>query len=66
MSGQNIPLEPGAMSVPDFAAWAGISEPWAWKQIYSGDLRSVKRGRRRLVPMDAARAWLNGEQNIAA
>ncbi|MFM7404746.1 MAG: helix-turn-helix domain-containing protein [Erythrobacter sp.] len=65
MNGSKTALEPGALSVPDFAAWAGISEPWAWKQIYSGQVRSVKRGRRRLVPMEAARAWLAGEQDAA-
>lgn len=65
MNGQTITIEPGAMSVADFAAWAGISRTWAYKQVYSGDLRSVKRGGRRLIPMDAARAWLNGTQEAA-
>lgn len=53
-----VTMEPGAMSIPTFAAWASISEPWAWKLVHRGEVRSVKLGRRRLVPFEAARAWL--------
>lgn len=60
-----IAIEPGAMSVPVFAAWASISEPWAWKLVHRGELNSVKLGRRRLIPMEAARAWLAGEKTAA-
>ena len=51
-------LEPGALTVPAFCLWAGISPAWAWRLISEGKLASVKRGRRRLIPMGDARAWL--------
>jgi len=56
-----IQTGPGALSVADFAKWAGVSRSWTWKQIAEGKLKSVKRGGRRLIPIEAANAWLAGE-----
>ena len=50
--------ERGAFSVPEFCQWASISKAWAWQLIADGRLASVKRGRRRLILIEDARAWL--------
>lgn len=64
MTQQSIePVEPGALSVPAFCAWAGISKAWAWQLIANGTVGSVKRGRRRLIPLQDARAWLAGARS---
>ena len=55
--------EIGAFSVPAFCQWAGVSKAWAWTLIKSGALRSVKRGRRRLIRLEDARAWLAGQES---
>lgn len=57
--------EPGALTVAAFCKWAGVSPAWTWRLIAEGKLGSVKRGRRRLIPMTAAKAWLHGEQEAA-
>ncbi|MCF4124955.1 MULTISPECIES: helix-turn-helix domain-containing protein [Methylobacterium] len=48
----------GAMSIEDFCRWAGIGRSLAYKEIEAGRLRIKKVGRRTLITMDAARAWL--------
>lgn len=48
----------GAMSIEDFCRWAGIGRSMAYKEIEAGRLRIKKVGRRTLVTMDVARAWL--------
>ena len=48
----------GAMSVNDFAVWAGIGRTSAWKEIREGRLRAVKVSARTIVIVDDARAWL--------
>lgn len=51
-------IEPGALSVDGFCKWAGVSPAWAWKLIAEKQIGSVKRGRRRMIPMVDAKAWL--------
>ena len=61
----NIP-ERGAFSVAEFCEWAGgISQAWAWQQLAEGKLASVKCGRRRLIPIEDAKAWLNRQRHEA-
>lgn len=48
----------GAMSIEDFCRWAGIGRSLAYKEIEAGRLRIKKVGRRTLVTLEAARAWL--------
>lgn len=54
-------IEPGALTVPAFCEWAGVGPAWTWRLIAEGKLGSVKRGKRRLIPMADAKAWLHGE-----
>lgn len=49
----------GAMSILDFCAWAGIGRSLAYREIESGRLKIRKVGRRTLVTIEAAQAWLN-------
>ena len=65
MAKQEQTIEPGALTVAGFCQWAGVSPAWTWRLIAQGQLGSVKRGKRRLIPMEAARAWLAGEQEAA-
>ena len=55
----NPPNQPmGAMSVSDFARWAGIGRTTAWKEIRDGHLRAVKVSARTIVRMTDANEWL--------
>lgn len=48
-------------SVPDFAyLCGGITERYVYSLIDGGKLRSVKLGRRRFIPHDAAKEFLAG------
>jgi excisionase family DNA binding protein len=58
MSNPDHPANRGAMSVEDFARWAGIGRTTAWHQIRLGHLRAVKVGGRTLVKLEDAHAWL--------
>lgn len=48
----------GAMSIETFCQWAGIGRSLAYKEIEAGRLRIKKVGRRTLITLEAARAWL--------
>lgn len=48
----------GAMSVDDFAKWAGIGRTTAWKEIRDGHLRAVKVSARTIVRLVDADEWL--------
>lgn len=54
------PLEKpkGAMSVSDFAIWAGIGRTTAWKEIRDGHLRAIKVSARTIIRFDDATHWL--------
>ncbi len=57
--------ERGAFSIQEFSKWARISEAWAWQQLRDGKLASVRVGRRRLIPVEDARAWLHRNRHEA-
>ena len=42
-----------AYSVPQFAKQLGISIPTAWTWVYQGTVRSIKIGKRVMIPMSA-------------
>jgi len=46
--------------VPEAAAALGIGDTLAWRLVQTGDLRTVKLGRRRLVPRAALDDLLSG------
>lgn len=48
----------GAMSVNDFAKWAGIGRTTAWKELREGNLRAVKVSARTIVRFEDATHWL--------
>lgn len=47
-----------AVSVKDFARWAGIGLTTAWKEIREGRLRAVKVSQRTIIILDDAQRWL--------
>jgi len=49
-----------AFTVDEFCKAYSISRGFAYLQMKSGALRSVKIGAKRLIPTDAAEAWLSG------
>lgn len=49
----------GAMSVNDFAIWAGIGRTTAWKEIREGHLRAVKVSARTIIRFVDAESWLS-------
>jgi excisionase family DNA binding protein len=55
------PLPDRLLSIPEAATLLGVGRTLAYDLIGRGDLRSVKVGRRRLVPAGAVRAYLGGE-----
>jgi excisionase family DNA binding protein len=49
---------PEALSVEQAASAAGVSRTFLYERISSGELPSIKAGKRRLVRPDALRRWL--------
>ena len=56
----------GAMSVIDFAVWAGIGRTSAWKEIREGRLRAVKVSARTIVIVDDAKTWLTSRPPVGS
>ncbi len=68
-SGEDKPTgEAGAeaLSVAAAAARAGVSRTFLYERIASGELPSIKLGKRRLVRRDALRSWLKALETRAA
>lgn len=63
MSIENSPRR-GAMSVVDFAIWAGIGRTTAWNEIRLGQLRAIKAGARTLVTFEDAQHWLSTRPTV--
>jgi hypothetical protein len=55
---QQLEKPKGAMSVNDFAIWAGIGRTTAWKEIREGHLRAVKVSARTIIRFADAENWL--------
>lgn len=55
---ENLERPRGAMSVADFALWAGIGRTTAWKEIRDGHLRAVKVSARTIIRFADAESWL--------
>lgn len=54
----------GAMSVNDFAVWAGIGRTTAWKEIRERRLCAVKVSARTIVSMEEAQRWLSTRPSV--
>lgn len=50
-----------AFSVPDAAKAAGLSVDWVWKLVAAGTIRSIKRGKRRLILAEDLKRYLTGD-----
>jgi excisionase family DNA binding protein len=48
-------------SVDDVAALLGIARGKAYEYVRSGDIPSIRMGKRYLIPRERFHAWLNGE-----
>jgi excisionase family DNA binding protein len=57
---------PEAESVGDAARRAGVSRTFLYERISSGELPTVKLGKRRLVRVEALRGWLKSLETKAA
>jgi hypothetical protein len=55
---QQLEKPKGAMSVSDFANWAGIGRTTAWKEIREGHLRAIKVSARTIIRFADAENWL--------
>lgn len=53
--------KPGALTVKDFSAWAGIGTTKIYEELAKGTLRAVKAGKRTLIPMESAEEWLRAQ-----
>lgn len=59
----NRPFQPplenrGALSVEDFCGWAGISRSRLYREVAEGNIKLRKIGRKSVVTMTDAQAWL--------
>ncbi len=52
-------------SIAEAAHAAGIGRSTLYRAIGSGELRSLKIGKRRLIPVDALEAWLAAKGTAA-
>lgn len=50
--------ERGAFSIAEFCNWAGIGRTMAYQQIGEGKLPTLKIGKRTLIRVSDAEAWL--------
>jgi excisionase family DNA binding protein len=57
---------PEAVSVEEAARRAGVSRAFLYQRLASGELPSIRLGKRRLVRVEALRAWLLGHERGAA
>jgi hypothetical protein len=62
---KNFERPRGAMSVADFALWAGIGRTTAWKEIRDGHLRAVKVSARTIIRFADADSWLATRPSLA-
>lgn len=58
MSATPVTPSKGAFSLKDFMAWSSIGRTKALEEIAAGRLPAVKVGRRLLIPVSGAVAWL--------
>lgn len=56
----------GALSLKDFLDWSSIGRTKALEEIASGRLPAVKVGRRLLIPIASAEAWLAARPRVIA
>lgn len=52
-------LDRGAFSIPEFCEWARIGRTMAFAEIKAGRLIVTKAGKRSLIRVADAEAWLN-------
>ena len=57
---------PEALSVEEAASAAGVSRTFLYDRISSGELPTVKLGKRRLVRVEVLRGWLKSLETKAA
>lgn len=62
MEPHHRPALPMIHSIKDVCRLIGLSRSTVYKVIQSGELRSLKRGRRRLVRTEDLSAWVNSWQ----
>jgi excisionase family DNA binding protein len=55
-----------ALSVEEAASAAGVSRTFLYERISSGELPTIKLGKRRLVRVEALRRWLASLESRAA
>lgn len=55
---QAVDLQPIAVSPNEAARLSGVGRTTLYAALSSGSLRSIKIGTRRLITVDALRAWL--------
>ncbi len=57
-------IKPAALTIDEFSQWARMGKTRTYEEIGKGSLRAIKVGRRTLVPMDAAEAWLAAQPSF--
>lgn len=57
-------LEPIAVSPSEAARLAGLGRTTIYAALSSGELESIKIGTRRLIAVDALRAWLQDHSTV--
>lgn len=56
---RSAPIEKLAYSIPEAVQASGVGRSSIYDAIRRGELRSTKKGGRRLIPVDALKAWLS-------
>jgi excisionase family DNA binding protein len=64
--GEVAQCQPLAVSVEQAADQAGVSRTFLYERISSGELPTIKLGKRRLVRVEALRRWLLSLETWAA
>ncbi|MCJ2072958.1 hypothetical protein MKK75_29895 [Methylobacterium sp. J-030] len=65
MTASAILTNKGALSLGEFLVWSSLGRTKALEEIAAGRLHAVKVGRRLLIPVEAAQAWLAAQPRAA-
>jgi hypothetical protein len=54
-----LAVSQGCLDLPEFLVWARVSRTTAFKEVAAGRLVVRRIGRKMLIPLESAEAWLN-------
>lgn len=57
-------IKPACLTINEFSEWARMGKTRVYEEIGKGALQAIKVGRRTLILMESAEAWLGAQPAI--